>query len=151
MITNNDISSNMDIFCKEVINSFNNQGEIYGTLFFVPKTKKCIQINFDSREDMYFFKDSFFKKYCQTNDISQFFLISEAWLGCDPNIAPTDDPERQEVVICTLIDKTGDKGFISPIKNKKGKRFIEDMNEIEEGEGNVSSMWDDCVISQNIY
>lgn len=111
----------------------------------IPKTKQMIvNICDDNLTKNLFIKE--FKEYCSKNNITEFFLYSEAWIvaSTDKFIMPSESPDREEIAMLAKHSLTGNEVYRANIYGEEGsKRFLGEWTKLEFS--GASSIWDECL------
>ncbi len=130
---------------------FDKDHELMGLLVLLPQTKAIIANPFNEEESQGEFK-SFLRNYCSEHNIDHFYIASEAWMveqkKQDPFIKPSEHPDRQEILVVTLITKTGDVVAFAPIIGAEAPaRFLGNWK--KHTDEKAVSRWDACLRGVN--
>jgi hypothetical protein len=136
---------------REIVTGlFNQSGEVYGTLIFVPTTSTVMNPVFESREDKDKFTSLFMVPYCRKNYGTNFYMASEAWMSTAPADAdlskvpmPSENPDRQEIIMVTEISLLGDLATMAPIIREGDSVSLGEW--AEEWRSVTSPVWDRCI------
>lgn len=143
---------NENVIALDVVEKvFNEKHGLDSMYFLFPQTKSIIVNAMSDREAKYV-SVAAVKQYCEENNIDHFYVASEAWVSRrektdnSPIIPPSEDPNREELLIVSLISKNGDAVFCaSIIGNEAPGRFLGNWKNMAEDVQKIKSIWDECL------
>jgi hypothetical protein len=127
---------------------FDKDHMLLGLIVLFPQTKSIIANPFNEKESQEEF-GIFIRNYCLEHNVDHFYIASEAWAVEQKEhnmvIQPSQHPDRQEILVVTLITKEGDTVAIAPIIGAEPPaRFLGNWKKHASG---AVSRWDDCLKS----
>lgn len=91
---------------------------IVGLVVLVPQTQAIIAHPFYTPDSAVEFEE-YLKRYCLENNVTHFYIGSEAWASKHAKTEeippPSLDPNREEILVVTQISKEGDTVALAPI------------------------------------
>lgn len=126
---------------------FDKSHSLIGLVVLIPQTQVIIAHPFYSPDSAAEFEE-YLKRYCLENNVSHFYIGSEAWASkqADREVAipPSLDPDREEILVVTKVSKEGDTVALAPIIGTEAPaRFLGNWK--KQTPFLAMSRWDACL------